>query len=212
VLEDLATAIESLDIPVDGAAIMQALALRDQLDARIAEAVGAFDAAKLWDIDGSTSMTAWLRESGSLTQRAAKRMAVLGRRMRQLPVLATAYAGGSLSGGQVEAILANVDDSTVALFAEQEADVVPYLLPLTVAGTARAMAAWKERAKAEAELPEEPERSLHLSRTLDDATCSTVRSIPRVGRQWKRRCDWPVPMSPMMRESRPRYGPMPWSR
>jgi hypothetical protein len=168
VLEDLAEAIEGLDIPVNGAAILQALALRDQFDARIAEAGGAFDAARLWDIDGATSMTAWLRASAGMTRKSAGRLALVGRRMRQLPVCAAAYADGSLSSGQFDAILANVDDSTVALFAGQEAEVVPYLVPLTVAGTARAMAAWKERAKAETPLPEEPERSLHLSRTLDD--------------------------------------------
>jgi hypothetical protein len=168
VLEDLAAAIEELDVPVDGAAILRVLALRDRLDARIAEAVGAFDTAKLWDLDGATSMTAWLRASAGMTRSPAGRLAMLGRRMRQLPVCAKAYADGSLSGGQVETILANVDDSTVELFASQEAEVVPYLVPLTVAGTARAMGAWKERAKVEAELPEEPERSLHLSQTLDD--------------------------------------------
>jgi hypothetical protein len=167
-LEDLTEAIEGLDIPVDGAAITQLLGLRDRLEARIAEVVGAFDAAKLWDIDGAISMTAWLRTSSDMTRKSANRLAILGRRMRQLPVCAKAFADGSLSGGQVATILANVDDSTVTVFAEQEAEVVPYLVPLTVAGTARAMGGWKARAKIEADLPEEPERSLHLSQTLDD--------------------------------------------
>ncbi|HVF13873.1 MAG TPA: DUF222 domain-containing protein [Acidimicrobiales bacterium] len=167
-LEDLAEAIEKLDIPVDGAALARVLALRDQLDARIAEVVGAFDAAELWDIDGATSMTAWLRASAAMTKRSASRLAVLGRRMRQLPVCAKAYGAGSLSGGQIEAMLAHIDDATVAVFAEQEAEVVPYLVPLTVAGTARAMAGWKSRAEVEAAEPSEPGRSLHLSQTLDD--------------------------------------------
>ena len=61
-LEDLAEAIEKLRVPTEGAALTQLLALRDRLDARIAEAVGDFDAARLWDLDGATSMTAWLRD------------------------------------------------------------------------------------------------------------------------------------------------------
>ena len=166
-MEDLAEVIEGLDIPVERDALVRVLALRDQLDARIAEVAGAFDAHELWDIDGATSMTAWLRSMASMTDRSAKRLSVLAQRMRQLPVCAAAYGDGSLSGGQVEAILAQVDDSTVALFAEQEADVVPYLVPLTVAGTSRAMASWKARATEPPE-PAEPERSLHLSQTLDD--------------------------------------------
>ena len=165
--EDLARAIERLDIPVDGASLVRVLALRDQLEARIAEVAGSFDAHELWDIDGATSMTAWLRSAASMTDRSAKRLSMLAKRMRQLPVCAKAYGDGSLSGGQVEAILANVNDSTVGLFAEQEPDVVPYLVPLTVAGTARAMAGWRSRATEPAE-PAEVERALHLSQTLDD--------------------------------------------
>lgn len=45
---------------------------------------------------------------------------------------------------------------------------MPYLVPLTVAGVSRAMAAWLTRARPEPSEPREPERSLHLSRTLDD--------------------------------------------
>jgi hypothetical protein len=168
VLEILAEAIETLDIPIDGAALVRVLALRDQLDARIAEAIGAFDAHGLWDIDAATSMTAWLVSSASMTRRAAARLASVSRRLRQLPVCATAYSDGTLSGGQVEAIVANLDDATVDLFAEAEAELVPYLAPLTIAGCGGAMAAWKERAQADQVEPTEPERSLHLSQTIDD--------------------------------------------
>ena len=43
-LADLAAAVENLDIPVDGDSLVEALALRDRLDARIAEATGVFEA------------------------------------------------------------------------------------------------------------------------------------------------------------------------
>ena len=168
-LEDLAEAIEELDIPVDGAGLIQVLALRDRLDARIAEAVGAFDAAGLWDLDAATSMTAWLKDQASMTRRAAVRLSTLGRRMRELPVCAAAYADGSLSGGQVEVILANVSDETVARFAENEGELIPYLAPLTTAGCSRAMAVWKSHVESELTPSSvEPERSLHVSQTLED--------------------------------------------
>jgi len=48
VFEDLAVAIETLDIPPGGDALVAAMALRDRLDARIAEAVGAFEAGGRW--------------------------------------------------------------------------------------------------------------------------------------------------------------------
>ncbi|MEA2686377.1 MAG: hypothetical protein QOE93_1572, partial [Actinomycetota bacterium] len=166
-LEKLAEAIEKLDIPVDGKALVQVLALRDLLNAQISEAVGEFDDHELWDIDGSVSMTAWLRSSASMTTRSASKLASMSRRLRQLPKTAEAYAAGKLSEGKVEAILAQLNDATVAVFAEHEDDVIPLLEPLTVAACARAMATWRSR--IEDDPPgDEPERALHVSSTLDD--------------------------------------------
>ncbi len=65
VFEALAVAIEGLDIPLDGFAIVDALALRDRLDSQITRTLDAFDAASLWDIDAATSLTAWLRAHGA---------------------------------------------------------------------------------------------------------------------------------------------------
>ena len=58
--EQLGDAIEELDIPADGAALAAVVALRDRLDARISDAVADCDRAGLWELDGATSMTAWL--------------------------------------------------------------------------------------------------------------------------------------------------------
>ena len=81
---------------------------------------------------------------------------------------AEAYADGSFSGGQIEAILARLDDDVVEIFAAQEAELVPYLIPLTVAGVSRAIGYWLARNRPDPPEPEEPERSLHLSPILDD--------------------------------------------
>lgn len=168
VFEELGAAIEGLEVPAEGEAIAEVLALRDRLEAKIAEAVGTFDVSAGWDLDGATSMTAWLRSAASMTSREAQRLACRARRLRSLPVTAGAYAAGELSGGQVEAIVARLDDSTVGLFARHEAEVVPYLVPLSMAGTCRAMAAWQRRAEAEEEEPAEAERAVYLSSTLGD--------------------------------------------
>jgi len=67
----------------------------------------------------------------------------------------------------VEAIVFHLDDSTVARFAEAEAELVPYLAPLRVAGVTRAMASWASQAREET-APKDPERSLQVSKTMDD--------------------------------------------
>jgi len=168
VFEELTVAIENLDVPAERDSLVAAIALRDRLDARIAEAVGAFEADGVWAVDASASMTAWLRAHARMTRRAAQRLWSVSKRMRALPVCARAYSEGVLSGGQIEAIVALLDDETVEVFAAQEAELVPYLAPLTVAGVSRAMGAWITRARPEPTEPKEPDRSLHLSRTLDD--------------------------------------------
>lgn len=166
VLESLATVIDDLRVPCDGAGLVQVLALRDRLDARIAAAVGEFDTARLWDVDASTSMTAWLRDRASMTSASARHLVSLSARLRKLPVCAAAYTDGTLSKGQVEVIVARLDDATVDLFADAEAELVAHPAPLNLSGCARAMARWVEQAQVVTE-PAEPERSLHLSETLD---------------------------------------------
>ncbi|HVM13277.1 MAG TPA: DUF222 domain-containing protein [Egibacteraceae bacterium] len=167
-LEDLAVAIDDLDVPTDRESLVEAIALRDRLDARIAAAVGEFETNGWWAVDASASMTAWLRAHARMTRRSAQRLRSTAMRLRALPVCARAYAEGTLSGGQIEAIVARLDDDTVEIFAAQEAELATYLMPLTVAGVSQAMSVWVTRARPEPSEPKEPERSLHLSPTLDD--------------------------------------------
>ena len=168
--EALAEAVDGVEIPAYGEAIAEAIAIRERLDAAISEAVGRFDADGGWELEGATSMTAWLRLHGRLTSRDATRLATTGRRLRRLPVTAAAYGHGELSGGQVAAILANLSDRTAALFAGHECEVVEHLARLSVGGVARAMQVWRQRAEATLDDPEEakaPRRELHHSQTLD---------------------------------------------
>ena len=170
VLERLAGAIDELDLPVDGGILTEAFALADRLNAKLLAAVGEHDRAELWRNDGSTSMAAWLRHHTRKAGRDAARCARIARRLRGLPVTAAAYGDGVLSSGQVQAIVDNLMDRTVDLFAHHEAQLVPELAPLSVADTAIAMQEWARRAEAvvgDDPEPVLPERSLHLSRILD---------------------------------------------
>jgi hypothetical protein len=169
-LEPLADAIDRLDLPVDSVVLTEAFALVDRLNAKLLAAVGEHDAAELWRNDGATSMTAWLRHHTRQSGRQAAGCAKTARRLRQLPVTAAAYRDGVLSGGQVQAIVANLTDRTVGLFARHETQLVPELARLSVGDTAVAMQDWARRAHAlvgDGPEPVSPERSLHLSRVLD---------------------------------------------
>jgi hypothetical protein len=115
-------------------------------------------------------MTAWLRYHTRTSGRDAVRCTKTARRLRELPATAAAYQNGVLSGGQVQAIVANLKDRTIDLFARHEAQLVPELASLSVADTAIAMQDWARRADAvvgDDPEPAVPERSLHLSLILD---------------------------------------------
>jgi Domain of unknown function (DUF222) len=170
IFEPLADAIDNLDLPVDGGVLTEAFALVDRLNAKLIAAVGEYDAAELWRNDGSTSMTAWLRHHTRQSGRDAARCTKSARRLRELPVTAAAYRDGVLSGGQVQAIVANLKDRTVGLYSGHEAELVPELARLSVGEAAIAMQDWARRADAvlgDDPEPALPERSLHLSRILD---------------------------------------------
>jgi Domain of unknown function (DUF222) len=168
VFEDLARAIEELEVPPQRDALAAAFALRSRFDAALAAAVAAFRSDRGYAPEGATSTVAWLRDRGRLTRRAAGRTVTVATRMAGLPVTWKAWRDGVLSEGQVEAIAANVSNATTPTYAAQEAELVPHLAPLSVADVARVMGHWKSHAEDAQLLPgdEEPQH-LHLSPGLD---------------------------------------------
>ncbi|QYG91442.1 DUF222 domain-containing protein [Iamia sp. SCSIO 61187] len=170
--EALATTIDDLDIPVDGDALEEALHLRDRLDAKISQTVGRFEATNEHDTaDGCPTMATWLRVKGRMTAHDAQRMAKTARRLGHLPILQTAWLDGSVSGGHVAAVVANLNDRTAPLFQSDEDHLVRVLGELDVAGAVVAMKSWAAHAKEIVDDGHEgepdPDRSAHLSPTLN---------------------------------------------
>jgi hypothetical protein len=165
--------VGQLEIPASSEGLLWWLETLDQLTARGLEAAGELDATEGWRDEGATSLAGWLKSPGGRSSRDAAWWARLAKRLRQLPVTAAAYRDGSLSDGQVRAIVANLDDKTVPQFADAEAGIVERLVPLDVTDTARVMRAWAQAAKDALQDddptdddPGRPERTLHLSETL----------------------------------------------
>jgi Domain of unknown function (DUF222)/HNH endonuclease len=164
--EELGTAIDELDLPADGAALAAVVGLRDRLDARISDAVAAHDRAGLWELDGATSMTAWLTHRAAMPRPRAAATVARARKLAHLPVTAGAWRNGTLSRGHVDAIAAHLDPDTLGLFADHESELVPTLMGLSVRDVAAAMAAWREAATAHRDPQPQPTSALYLSRTL----------------------------------------------
>lgn len=166
-LRELAEAIESPSLPVDAELLAELCALSDRLTAK-AILAGDVDATALWELDGATSLSAWLRTFAGMTNASACSLSKVARRIHRLPVTAAAWTSGALSGGQVEVIVANITDRTVDRFAETEADIMPALSSLPIHETVTAVQAWRHRIEAELDEtePSEPDSSYHLSKTL----------------------------------------------
>ncbi len=97
--EAWAEAIEIPEIGCDDREITAAFRFRDRFEARLVAAVASFDAAELWDVDGSVSPTAWLRHHGQLTGGDAQCLATTARKLRSCPRTLEAWVAGRLNGG-----------------------------------------------------------------------------------------------------------------
>lgn len=167
--EALAEAIENLVVPAESDALAEVFHLYGRLGAKAALAAAEFDHAGGWELDGSASMTAWMRVQLQMTNEQANRILRRGRRVRLLPATAAAWEDGRLSSGQVEIIVANVTNRRSMLFAEHEADLVPTIEPLDIVDTLRALRDWAAKADAildGPEPPEEPAATVQFAKTL----------------------------------------------
>src|ERR1051325_11716780 len=103
-LDVLRDAIARLKVPVDRDALIELVSLSEQLTAHMIDAVGEFDDAMLWDVDGATSMTAWLRDHCRMARKTAHWLALRAHRLRRMPGTAAAMRDGRLFAGQGEPI------------------------------------------------------------------------------------------------------------
>ncbi len=169
-LVDLALAVERLRLPVDTEVLAGVLSITDRLVAKTSTLIGEVTGAGLFEDDGAVSMTGWLKDRGAMAPKRATAASKTARRLAGCPVTSAAWLCGALTGGQVDAIVANLSDRVAPLWAEGEANLVPALAGLSPADTAGVMRTW--RAKADAVIddddgPAPKANSLHLSGLLD---------------------------------------------
>jgi len=167
VFADLAAAVEGLQVPLHRDALVALAGIRDRLDARFSDAVGAYEAAGHHETDGSLSMRAWLRHEAGQAGPESGRVVAQGRLLQRLELLRSLFLDGLLTGGQVDVIVATVPARHVERFAEVERTLLPELVGATVEQTERTIAAWRQLVDAlDDEAPTEHDDELHLSKTL----------------------------------------------
>ena len=167
----LADAIDGFSAPSSNQDLADAFALFDLLRAKLSAAVGQFDRDGSWELDGATSMVAWLTTHAGMHRPGAARWTSVASRLRSLPVTRVAWETGVLSGDQVHAIVSAIDPRVVEVFAAAEADLVPALVGLSVRDTGYVARTWNARAVATLDEPAPVVETnhCHLSQTLDGA-------------------------------------------
>ncbi len=171
-LTELASVVDRLRLPVSTDVLADLLGIADRLGALSSALVGDVAAGELFEVDGAVSMAGWLKDRGQMTHGGAVACSKRSRRLRGCPVTSAAWLAGSLSGGQVDAIVANLSDRVAGLWADHESALVPLLAEMSAVDTARMMIEWRAKADAIVDGPEPVEHpnEVHLSRLLDGRT------------------------------------------
>ncbi|HYI61613.1 MAG TPA: DUF222 domain-containing protein [Acidimicrobiales bacterium] len=169
----LRESIQTLVIASESDALVDVAQQASVLRAKLTLALAELDHRGDWKLDGSASMTAWVRNHFGWTNQAASHALRLGRRLRALPATAAAWITGELTDAQVEVIAANVTEARTRLWADHETELVPLLRPLDLPATAIALQTWAARADAvldEPEPPAPPPAEASIASTLDGRT------------------------------------------
>ncbi|HET9060463.1 MAG TPA: DUF222 domain-containing protein, partial [Acidimicrobiales bacterium] len=165
-IEQLSALLEA-QVPCDGESMAQVLELFDRAEAKLHAAVLELDASGAWADEGCLDVTGFVSVHGRCSRGYARRLTGRAAKLAALPVLFGAWRDGELSKFQVEVVLANVGRH-LGVFASQEAEVVPTLVPLGPAETVAVMMSWRRHADAldePSDKSEEPSE-LYLARTM----------------------------------------------
>jgi hypothetical protein len=120
----LAEAIDKLDFEDGGGAdeLRDLFCLRSRLDAQISRRVAGFDASSAWADDGCRSAAAWLVKHCRQRDTSARKLVLVARQARHMPLVKDAWEAGSITTQHVE-VLARTRKAVRAddRFAELEA-------------------------------------------------------------------------------------------
>jgi hypothetical protein len=135
----LTEAIENLVVAPHADAVVEVAQQHSTLSAKLVLALAELDRRGEYEYEGYASMAAWCRSKLGWTNRMANGRLKTGRRLLDVPVTREAWLARDLTDGQIDIIVECVTDRRAGLWAEHEAEVVPFLIPLDVIQTNRAM-------------------------------------------------------------------------
>lgn len=152
--------------------LLDLVELSGRVQAALSRFTASFDARSLPSLDGARSVAGWLAARTELSRPAATGALLMGRGLRDCPVVDAAAGDGRLGAAKVRMLL-EARTKVEELFAEQEADLVDEVVPLTVEQARRYLDTWRQVALATAGKDDGPEpgddpelNGVHLSSTF----------------------------------------------
>ena len=130
-----------------------------RIEAIVTQAAAAFDVSESWVVDGARNAAAWLVARCRLPKSQAKRLIRRGRELRHLPVVAEAWAQGTITAAQVDVVTPLYGPATEEALARDEPLLVEQAITLPYRSFVRAAAYWKQLADPDgAEMDDEARR------------------------------------------------------
>src|SRR5215216_183228 len=139
---ELLDAVKRVEIAVDGddlAAVAQACEL---LLAKTMEPLRAFDEMMLYQLTKASSTGQFLERCAGLAPAEAQRSVTLARKLKAMPLTEAAWLAGTITSGQVQAIVANVKKPLADRYRDDEAEMLVIIAPLDAKDTDLAMQRW----------------------------------------------------------------------
>jgi hypothetical protein len=120
--------------------------LKTRFDAFVTEAAGEFETWGQWASDGARNAAAWYSHQFNEPTRVSRQRVARGRCLRQLPLVAQAFAEGTNNASHVDALAAARSVRTEEAMARDEELLVEQAKTLTFGDFSRALAYWEQMA------------------------------------------------------------------
>ena len=112
------------------------------------EPLRAFDELMLYQLTKASSTAQFLERCAGLSPAEAGRSVAMARKLKAMPLTEAAWLAGTLTSGQVRAIVANVTKRLAERYRGDEAEVLRIVAPLDAKDTDKAMQRWANYANA----------------------------------------------------------------
>ena len=118
----------------------------ERLSAVMTRAVASCDAGRACDAEGARSASAWLSVRCNVAQGSARRRVLLGRALREMPLVEQAWLAGDIGEAQVSLLASARTAETAACFERDESMLVEEAVKLGYRSLVRALAYWGQLA------------------------------------------------------------------